>query len=1427
MSFQPSGRFAPRRYSWGSAATGEPTIGLGSLAPLLLALPAAGLLGTVAGTAAAWAEDGTSLGDSVAETPSVQERDHLQAGSSILRQAEGATATMAVPWPAPPEVWVAIEAPPLPLTAPPEMAGNSRSPESPEQNQGVIAPGQDGPSDERVPVISDIAESPLSAAVETPPVLLASAVTPAADGVGTVVNPQGNQLDITGGQRSRDGANLFHSFSQFGLSQGQIANFLSTPATRNILTRITGGNASVIDGILRITGGNSNLYLMNPAGIVFGPNASLNVSGSFTATTASGIGFSQGWFNATGLNDYGSLTGEPTGLGFAMSQPGAIVNRGNLAAGTGQSLNLVGGTVVSTGSLQAPEGQITVAAVPGTSFVRLSQAGQVLSLEVQQPGLTQALPASQIDPLPLPQLLTGGAIDHASNLTVNPDGTVQLTGSNLVVQPGDGVVTQATAQTMTLASQNNLTVLPAEGRSASLQTTGDLTLLAGNQVLVRDMVTDPVRVEAGGNLRIQGNQGIDLLALNHLTPAPFQSGGDTTLVSDGVISTDSHFSAGGNFAIQNRSGDRANFLSLYDPIINVGGNYSVGDYTGASLVVNAGGSITYGSVVINAIDPFINPIFPVFSLQAGGGITGTGNVSTTLTGGGLITTFQAGSGIAVQGITTGGGNVSLTTSGGNISTGTISTTPVGVTTGNISLTAPNGSVSTGDLNTSDSLGLTEVGGTVSVTAGGTIGTGAINTFSNGDGQPTGGAVSLSAPLDITFSSIDSRGINSTGPAVGGNVTIATTQGRVQGSSSVAGTTISSAGNPFRGQGGNGTIFIQHAGGVDNFPFVVGATSPNGTAGIISSGAGAITTATYPVLPNGGDVTPSPGITIRSINTPPSLEIANSTVVAIPTTAGVAITYADLAPTVTDINQDNTLLLIDSVLLGSLTKNGVPVVPGVTTLAPGETLVFTPPAGFFGVLTDVFRLRATDQVSQSNLVSVNVANQFSSQLVNQLLPPIPEPAIAISGEPECSSTDIGVYSREDRFTQEFEDYLGRRAGDRKSLIQTCKELSVITAATGVKPAIVYASFVPGALPDWNQGISSESPTAGAGEARDSDQLELVVVSEKGPAIYRRLSVTRGELLKTAREFRRTVSDPLRRNSQAYLSTAQKLYSWLVAPYETALVDRQIQNLVFIMDAGLRTLPIGALHDGNQFLVEKYSLGLMPSLSLTDTRPTDLKQAEILAMGASEFADQQPLPAVPVELESIRQQQWRGKFLLNRDFTLNNLINERKAKPYGIVHLATHTEFAAGQPENSYIQLGDTRLRLDQIRQLGWDDPPVKLLVLSSCQTALGDLQAELGFAGLAYQTGVKSALATLWSVDDAGTLALMAKFYQQLRQAPIRSEALRQAQIAMLRKQVSLQDQQLSLPGLTLPLPPEFQGLPSLNLSHPYYWAGFTMVGNPW
>ena len=304
----------------------------------------------------------------------------------------------------------------------------------------------------------------------------------------------------------------------------------------------------------------------------------------------------------------------------------------------------------------------------------------------------------------------------------------------------------------------------------------------------------------------------------------------------------------------------------------------------------------------------------------------------------------------------------------------------------------------------------------------------------------------------------------------------------------------------------------------------------------------------------------------------------------------------------------------------------------------------------------------------------------------------------------------------------------------------------------------------------------------------------------------------------------------------LTTAQQLYQWIIEPLEEKyLQPAQIDTLLLCMGKGLRGLPIAALHDGEKFLVEKYSFSMIPAFNLITTEYNKLQKPRILAMGASEFEEQTNLPAVPVELSTVTTeimeaseiaQPWRTRQFLNLRFTLENLELQLALRPFEIVHLATHAEFLPGNPNNSYIQFWNGKLNLSEMSNLRWSNLP-ELLVLSACKTAVGDSEAELGFAGLALQSGVKSALASLWYVSDAGTLALMSEFYRQLSLTRTKAEALRQAQILLLQGKVYFEGSNLFVSGRGMPLPDELSAQTDSNLSHPFYWAAFTMISSPW
>jgi CHAT domain-containing protein len=189
---------------------------------------------------------------------------------------------------------------------------------------------------------------------------------------------------------------------------------------------------------------------------------------------------------------------------------------------------------------------------------------------------------------------------------------------------------------------------------------------------------------------------------------------------------------------------------------------------------------------------------------------------------------------------------------------------------------------------------------------------------------------------------------------------------------------------------------------------------------------------------------------------------------------------------------------------------------------------------------------------------------------------------------------------------------------------------------------------------------------------------------------------------------------------------------------------------------------------------------------------------------------------------------GEYFLNPEFNLLNVESQRRQNPLPIVHLATHADFLADSPQASYIQLYNQKLELPQWDRLDLNLPATDLLVISACNSAVGNWAVELGFGGMAVQAGVKTALASLWPVGDIGTVGLMDSFYRNLKEVPIKSEALQLAQRALLNGQYRWVNDRLETPQGEI----EFKGvdaqkIQSLDLTHPYFWASFLMIGSPW
>jgi CHAT domain-containing protein len=274
----------------------------------------------------------------------------------------------------------------------------------------------------------------------------------------------------------------------------------------------------------------------------------------------------------------------------------------------------------------------------------------------------------------------------------------------------------------------------------------------------------------------------------------------------------------------------------------------------------------------------------------------------------------------------------------------------------------------------------------------------------------------------------------------------------------------------------------------------------------------------------------------------------------------------------------------------------------------------------------------------------------------------------------------------------------------------------------------------------------------------------------------------------------------------LTLGQNLYRWLIQPFAADLQQEQITTLVFIQDGLLRSIPMAALHDGKQFLIQKYAIATTPSLNLTSPNTLTRKELKTLALGlskASKIDDQSfpPLPNVKQEITEVQSFFAESTGLLNANFTRQRMQQELTKTSYPIVHIATHGQFSS-EPKDTFLVTGNneklTISELDRIiRRTATRNEPVDLITLTACQTAVGDERAALGLAGVAIQAGASSALASLWSISDEVTPAVVKDFYLGLQAEHLnKAEALQKAQLALIDQGVA-----------------------------PAFWSPFILIGN--
>jgi CHAT domain-containing protein len=318
---------------------------------------------------------------------------------------------------------------------------------------------------------------------------------------------------------------------------------------------------------------------------------------------------------------------------------------------------------------------------------------------------------------------------------------------------------------------------------------------------------------------------------------------------------------------------------------------------------------------------------------------------------------------------------------------------------------------------------------------------------------------------------------------------------------------------------------------------------------------------------------------------------------------------------------------------------------------------------------------------------------------------------------------------------------------------------------------------------------------------SDRLEVILGIPGQPLRHTSTAISQEQFQQILSRFRQSLSLSFSRSEQ--LQLYQQLYDWLIRPVQADLQQAQIETLVFVLDGELRNLPMAVLHDGDRYLIEQYSLAIAPGLQLLEPRPLDNSRLQAVVGGLSEARDGfAALPGVESEIRRIGS-SIDTDVRLNKSFTIDATRDALSRTDSPVLHLATHGQFSSNA-EETFILTWNGSLNVNELGQLlqRRDEQrfgALELLVLSACQTAMGDDRALLGLAGLAVRSGARSTLATLWAVRDQATADLMAEFYHQLAQPGMsKAKALQQAQLSLLRQ-------------------PDYQ--------RPFFWSAFILVGN--
>ena len=1220
-------------------------------------------------------------------------------------------------------------------------------------------------------------------------------------GPSTDVQPEGPNFLVTESMGELFATNLFHSFGEFSIDPNQSVTFTGRSSINNIIARITGGDVSNIFGLLRSDVAGSNVFLINPQGFVFGEGATVDVDGGLYVSSADVLEFSDGRdFKAQARSGPPVLSAaSPAAFGFLSGDaPGAIQIIGSeLEHEPGQTLAFIGGDLIIEGaSIKAESGRVHLIAAGEGSRVPLQGPIELSS------GANVSIIDSEIDVSGEPNgaiRLHAGALDvvDASISSTNEgEGPGASTGIEILVSGG-----------LSILGESELSV-STEGDGNA----GDIRVQAGDMLVAGEgqVISETEGAGRAGDVAIT----VDRLTLD----------GDAEIASD----------------VESEGSGRGGSVIINARTIDIVGDAEISSDTDADSS-GSGGSVTLTASESFRIEMDTEPGEEggVFTNTEGSGDAGSIHIETPslLVDGGVIFAGTNGDGtggsielLSKDVLVRDRGAVSAASDGdgdaGNIrlnGSGTLRLEADGrITTaselsdgGNIEIGGDYGLVDVIDSTVSANVG-DGVGGNVDIGSDQIVLDRSSVVARAGDGQ--GGAITLTSQ---TFFSSESVVSASAGPAgISGTVAINAPDINLTGSLTPlpsnfldAAQLIRSACRERRERGAStGGLNVEFPRGEPSTIEGLPARVEHDRSGIDSELA-RVLESSYRVRrapderPLGESLALLDELESAIERIDPASDQAYALIHLANTRTTLALTHPDekrravlggysslvraraIARSTTDARaesfvegnlaqlyasqgriEDSLLLVQEAIELAERAEAPSAlyrwhVLEGDLLWARGKAQASIEAYRRSVAILELIR---HESIVLENVPSVGKFNADVAPVYLTLVGALLRASELVS-EPESEQALLA----EARATLEQFKSAELRNYFQDPCVTELQERSMSLDALAQSAAVVYPILLP-------------------------DRLEILVTTETGIERHT-VSVPGRQIATEVRRFRHALGDI---GSTRYLRHAQNLYRWLVAPYVERLTSASIDTLVFVPDRALRSIPMSALHDGREYLIERFAIVTAPGLDLVDPQRLDRDGIRPLLAGVTVgIDDYAPLPNVEEELRNVSR-MYESELLIDEEFVIGNLAAAFDANRPSVLHIASHAEFARST-DKSFVLTYEGRVPLDELISVvaaaRFREEPLELLVLSACETAAGNDHAALGLAGLAVRAGARSVVGSLWAISDAAAANVFVEFYGKLGDADYtKAESLRYAQLELMRR-------------------PEF--------SHPFFWSPFLIINN--